>query len=72
MRVIAEKENAFNIRFKGPAHNHDISDYSQSFAKTSVSLGIVKSEHLIDDKARITGKTHLIMDSDMEWNRILS
>lgn len=66
MRVIAEKENAYNIRFKGPGHNHEISDYSQSFTKSSVSMGIVKSEHHSDEKSRITGKTHLSIDSDME------
>lgn len=64
MRVIAERENAYSIRFKGPGHNHQISDYTQTFTKSSI-LSHVKSE-ILDDKSKIIEKSHMELYSDME------
>lgn len=39
-RVIAERGKQFNIRFKGPGHNHDLSEYQnlQPAQKTSLLM----------------------------------
>lgn len=47
-RVIAEKDNPFKIRFKGPGHNHSLLDYQSLVASQKATIMHIKSEEIID------------------------
>lgn len=62
-RVIAEIGKPFNVRFKGPGHNHSSFDYQQSYQKSSTVVEIKPStaherQNVKDDVASF---------SDLEW-----
>jgi hypothetical protein len=60
MRVIAERTKPFNIRFKGPGHNHRIEDYT-SIARP---LMLLKNDEM--DEKNLIEKSHMGIESDME------
>lgn len=47
-RVIADKANPYNVRFKGPGHNHDEFEYN-NFSKISFPVHVAKEGNESDE-----------------------
>lgn len=60
-RVIAEMGKPFNIRFKGPGHNHSLRDYQSLLPSQKASVASVKS---MFDAHQATIKEEVLVDSE--------